>query len=258
MREQTGASAHEQSSPCARAEEAVAFLYGEAAPEAAREFQTHLHACAACREELAAFGEVRARVGEWRAEALREVPALGLGRAFAPAAELPPTAGGPRARSARAAVREFFSLAPLWLRAGAFASLLVVCGLAALTVARARVSWDAGGFAFTTGAPEHVADGRETAAPPVTTAPARPDEAEIETIVRRRVEAELAARESERPAAADARDVTASGPAPRLERAASPPRRKRATTPRATPRGRRQLEDEDGLPRLSDLLSGVY
>jgi hypothetical protein len=144
---------------CERAqEELVAYLYGEATPEEAKAFRTHLNACAVCREELAAFGAVREAVGVWRAEALSTVPSLDMGEELSPAASARPAPEQTpeRRRSAVAALREFFSLSPLWLRAGALASVLVVCALAALTFARTEVRWDSNGFAFRTGVQEHV------------------------------------------------------------------------------------------------------
>lgn len=147
---------------CERAQELVAYLYGEAAPEEAKAFGTHLNACAVCREELAAFGAVREAVGVWRAEALSTVPSLDIAEELSPAAsarpapEQTPEQTPERRRSAVAALCEFFSLSPLWLRAGALASVLVVCALAALTFARTEVRWDANGFAFRTGVKESV------------------------------------------------------------------------------------------------------
>jgi hypothetical protein len=139
---------------CERSEEMVAYLYGEAAPEEAKAFRRHLSACAVCREELAAFGAVREAVGEWRAEALSTVPSLNIGEELQPAASS--RRAPERRRSAVAALREFFSLSPLWLQAGAVAALLVVCGLAALTFARTEVRWDSNGLAFRTGVKERV------------------------------------------------------------------------------------------------------
>src|SRR5215207_5887429 len=129
---------------CGRDEELVAFLYGEATKEEAGLFRKHLGACAVCREELAAFGGVRDGLGAWRAEALGSVPALNILEAFAPAGGVRPAVS--RRRSARAALREFFSLSPLWLRAGAFAATLAVCALAALTLARAEIRWGSDGL----------------------------------------------------------------------------------------------------------------
>lgn len=143
---------------CERADELVAYLYGEATPEEAKAFRTHLTACAVCREELAAFGAVREAVGAWRAEALSTVPPLNIGEELSPAASAHsgPEQRPERKRSAVAALREFFLLSPLWLRAGALASVLVVCALAALTLARTEVRWDANGLAFRTGVKESV------------------------------------------------------------------------------------------------------
>jgi anti-sigma factor RsiW len=139
---------------CGRAEELVAYLYGEAAPVEAKAFRSHLDGCAVCREELAAFGAVREVVGEWRAEALSTVPLLNINEELSPAASLHPAPE--RKRSAVAALREFFSLSPLWLQACSVAALLVVCGLAALTLARTEVRWDSNGLAFRTGVKERV------------------------------------------------------------------------------------------------------
>jgi len=139
---------------CERAQEMVAFLYGEAAPGEAKAFRQHLNACAVCREELSAFGAVREAVGEWRAQVLSAVPSFNIGEELSPA--LSPRRAPERKRSAVAALREFFSLSPLWLQAGAAAALLVVCGLAALTFARSEVRWDSSGIAFRTGVGERV------------------------------------------------------------------------------------------------------
>src|SRR5215213_90455 len=118
---------------CERAEEFVTYFYGEATPEESRVFRRHLEACAVCRDELAALGGVREAFGVWRAEALSSLPSLDFGEALAPAAVSRPAVE--RKRSASAALREFFSLAPLWLRAGAFAATLALCALSALTLA---------------------------------------------------------------------------------------------------------------------------
>lgn len=229
-----GAAPHELAPGCERAADLVAFIYGEAGPAESHEFRLHLNACGHCREELAAFGEVRSRVVGWRAEALREAPALGLSGAFGaePGARLP----APRVRSARAALREFFSLSPTWLRAAAVASLLVFCGLAALV--------------FMAGAPERVVTKIERIEVPAALSDER-----VEALVRERVREELAAAEQRR--AGEARAETLPKPAPRLEQAASAPPRRRPPA-RAAVRARPAPADEESLPRLSDLLSGIY
>jgi hypothetical protein len=137
---------------CERGEDLVAYLYGEAAPEAAKSFCQHLTSCAVCRDELAAFGGVREIVGEWRDDALSAVPALGVSESFRAVVQSAPE----RKRSAVAALREFFSLSPLWLRAGAVAAVLAFCAMTALTLARTEVRWDSNGLAFRTGVQERV------------------------------------------------------------------------------------------------------
>ena len=138
---------------CERTDELVTYLYGEAAPSEAKAFRQHLTGCAVCRNEMATLGGVREMVGEWRTEALGALPSLGIDESFAIAPV--PNANRPK-RSAIAALREFFSLSPLWLQAGAVAATLVLCALAAMTLARAEVRWDANGLAFNTGVKERI------------------------------------------------------------------------------------------------------
>jgi hypothetical protein len=241
---------------CERAEEFVTYLYGEATPAESRVFRQHLEACAVCREELAALGGVRESVGVWRAEAFGSLPSLDLGGA------LVPLRTPVRARSASAALREFFSLAPLWLRAGAFAATLAVCALTALTLARAEVSWGANGLAFRTGVPER-AIGEQSPAPvqPGTAAPSQNlyTEAQLAEIVMREVEAARAQVKEEQQRRRQPESIVnvADGDRSRPQ-SASPnvTRRKRATRPGA--RRDDSLLAEDNLPRLSDLLGGSY
>ena len=238
---------------CKRGEELVAYLYGEATKEEAGLFRRHLEACAVCREELAAFGGVRAELGAWRAEALGTVPSLNIEEALAPAAR--PLPDAPRKRSARAALREFFSLSPLWLRAGAFAATLVVCALAALTLARVEVRWGSDGLALRAGAAERVV--KERVEVPVQSG--YTDE-QVNAIVARKVEeakAQLVAEMKERTDAPSPEQIVnavgkGSQPAPR------PNTQRRRRGPRRTSNGDDSLLAEESLPRLSDLLSGSY
>jgi hypothetical protein len=117
---------------CAHAEDLVAYLYGEAGTIAAHNFETHMQRCVSCRTELAAFGHVRTSIGEWRNQALG---ALSLTAAPASVPVIAPLAVE-RRPSALAAIREFFSLSPLWLRAATAAIGVVFCALIALTIAR--------------------------------------------------------------------------------------------------------------------------
>jgi anti-sigma factor RsiW len=249
MNERTDATA-ETPRGCGRGEELVAYLYGEATKEEAALFRRHLDACAVCREELAALGGVREGLAAWRAEALGTVPSLNIQEALAPAAQALPAA--PRRRSARAALREFFSLSPMWLRAGAFATALAVCALVALTLARAELRWNADGFAFSMGGTERIV--KERIEVPVRSG--YTDE-QVKALVAREVAVakEQAAAEAVAQLKKQAQErvinVVEKKPAE-----ATPLRRKRPT--RAGTRGDEMLAADDNLPRLSDLLSGSY
>lgn len=110
---------------CHRAEDLVSYLYGEASAGDALDFRNHLQTCDACRSEFAVFNQVHESIQLWRTEA--------LGASFDPAAIAEPAIETPklvhhdRRLSALAALREFFTVAPLWLRgATAFAALLLL------------------------------------------------------------------------------------------------------------------------------------
>lgn len=112
---------------CERADDLIAFLYGELSEIESRRFERHLRECAACEAELGSFGQIRESIIAWRDESLgaAQFPAL---------ASIAIPARVPRKPSALAALREFLNLSPLWLKgAAAFASLLF-CVCAALAV----------------------------------------------------------------------------------------------------------------------------
>jgi len=122
---------------CHRAEDLVTYLYGETSTADARDFAGHLQRCDACRAEFAIFKQVHESVALWRNEA--------LGSAFSPqTARVPAEANSDlpqpeRKLSALGALREFFSVSPLWLRgATAFAAVLL-CVLAIFAISR---SWN--------------------------------------------------------------------------------------------------------------------
>ena len=108
---------------CERAPDLIAFLYDEATESEARDFKLHLQECSSCRDELASFGLVRESIVAWRDEALSGFVSSPL------AAKVP-------ARSALAALRQFFDLSPLWLKAAIGFAVLTFCALAALAFAR--------------------------------------------------------------------------------------------------------------------------
>ena len=120
---------------CHRAEDLVTYLYGEATAEEARDFAGHMQQCDACRAEFNVFNQVHESIVTWRSEALgtmaspsptrKDIPVVG--------AEI---AQDKRRLPALAALRQFFSVSPFWLRgATAFAGLLL-CALLIFAVSR--------------------------------------------------------------------------------------------------------------------------
>ena len=233
----------QESNDCGRAEGLVGYLYGEATADERAGFEQHLAACAGCRDELAAFGQVRTAVGEWRAEVWRTAPALTLsevtGRmghtAFRPA---------PPPRSARAALREFFALSPAWLRVSTAAAALLLCALAALTVFNTRPSAE--------GATKD--DAQAALSSRLSELTAERDAA------RRELEETRAQLDDSR--ASNIEDAIFEEAASAAPPAAQESPRTRRTPPAAPRRaagrsGTRNLRDEEDLPRLLDLLGGA-
>jgi hypothetical protein len=261
---------------CERAGELVAYFYGEATRAERESFDTHLTRCGACRDELTAFAGVRETVGHWRAEIAGNAPALSYAEMFAPEArgaavnaeahsearrEASRMAVAQR-RSALAALREFFTLSPLWLRAGVFAAALVLCALAGLAVANAEVRWDDNGLAFST---RLRRDGIQNAPPAQVSAPDGKvyTQAELDKLV---AERDAAWRELEdtRAQLDDSREANLIAAAATLEPAsASSPVSTRSSSrrdgrvrsaPGARPKRQRGERDEEDVPRLYDLL----
>lgn len=284
MREKTnavGQRAADAERGCDRAEELMAYLYDEAQPSESRAFRAHLETCAVCRAELEAFGDVRRSVALWRAEAEVNAPAsvtVGVfeaqaAEAQAAAAPVPFThAVHARSRSAAAALREFFRLSPLWLRAGTVAAALSICALAALAFARSEVTWDERGLAFRTGvsareaAPIRVEPVKvEPIAVPAAVEPVGYTAEQVERIVAERVADELAAeraramREDRRTVITTASDANRRQ-ASRVVAASdkSNAERRAAATGGNTRRRSAAVVDEESLPRLSDLLGTAY
>ena len=113
---------------CGRENDLIGFLYGELNDVETQSFQRHMSDCGSCNAELAAFRDVRELVVTWRNES--------LGIISSPITESGVASVGHEKPSAIAAVREFFKLAPLWMKgAVAFASLLF-CLFAGLAIAR--------------------------------------------------------------------------------------------------------------------------
>ena len=122
---------------CHRAEDLVTYLYGEATAEEARDFSAHMQQCDACRAEFTVFHQVHDSIVTWRNEAIGSVVQVPQSTSAASAvAATDHFVRHERKLSALAALREFFSVSPLWLRgATAFAGLLL-CALIVFAVSR--------------------------------------------------------------------------------------------------------------------------
>lgn len=112
---------------CGREEELVGFLYRELDEVQAQTFRRHMQDCASCSSEVIAFRNVRQSVIDWRNESLSAQSHVALGRYI-------PT----QRRSAVAAVREFFSLSPVWMKAAVGFASVLFCIFAVLAVSGLR------------------------------------------------------------------------------------------------------------------------
>lgn len=113
---------------CERASDLVGFLYGDASEAEANAFRQHMQRCDSCADEVKAFGQVRQSICDWRQQALSPMT---FAEPTSARAQNIASANGNVARerkpSALAAIREFFTIAPMWMRgATAFATLLLV------------------------------------------------------------------------------------------------------------------------------------
>ena len=244
----------EEQFACARAEDLVTYLYGEANERETADFRLHLKECISCSQELAAFGHVREGVVEWRNQSL---PFFGTSQADVPAHAFTEAAVPVRKRSALAALREFFTLSPLWMRAATAAAAVAVCALIVFTVL-------------------HFSERSETV---VQVAPNAPTREQVDALVKQRAKEllEKERREDEEKQAAVTPVQEKRADVAKKDNKAAPrvtSRRSTGTTAvlarknRETPdkakalqEARQQLaefvqtsKEDDGLPRLSDLI----
>ena len=120
---------------CHRAEDLVTYLYGEATTEEARDFTAHMQQCDACRAEFNVFNQVHESIVTWRNEALGSIASAAPAPEDVRIVSAEPVQHG-RRLPALAALREFFTVSPVWLRgATAFAGLLL-CALLIFAASR--------------------------------------------------------------------------------------------------------------------------
>jgi len=148
---------------CAQQEALIDYLYGELSEVEARAFHRHVKECSGCAADLADFNLARRSVVAWRDEAIGGADLSADSRSHVKAL--------PR-RSAVAAFREFFNLSPLWMKGAVGFAAVVFCVLAVIAVGRLQ----------------------ETKPGPVVAVPAGPSQDELNALVQRRVDEELAKR----------------------------------------------------------------
>src|ERR1044072_6610016 len=121
---------------CHRAEDLVTYLYGETNAAEARDFAMHMEQCDACRAEFSLFDQVHESIVTWRNEALgtASVPVV------APVVQTVhlsrPFVQDERRLSARASLREFFFLSPVWLRGSTAFDAVLLCALVNFSASR--------------------------------------------------------------------------------------------------------------------------
>jgi len=153
---------------CGHEEDLVGFLYGELDEAGTQAFRSHMKDCVSCASELNAFGNIRQSVIAWRNES--------LGTLSSPAAVRQDAKLLVPRRSASAALREFFNLSPVWMKAAVGFASILFCIFAVLAVSGLR------------DAPSSIV---------ATTGDNKPSAAEINAMVERRVQDELKRRNAQ-------------------------------------------------------------
>jgi anti-sigma factor RsiW len=119
---------------CHRADDMIGFLYGEATKAEAADFSDHMMACASCQSEFALLTSARQAMSQWRSDV------LGSTWVAAPAAAshqpLTTNCAASKPVSALTAIREFFTISPLWLRGATAMAAVLFCLIAGLFAAR--------------------------------------------------------------------------------------------------------------------------
>jgi len=113
---------------CKHQDELISVLYGEATESETAQFEQHVQECVACGAEMLAFKRVRESIGAWKFEALAGAtqPQVNVHMNVA------------RHKSALAALREFFDLSPLWLKAATAFATVLFCVLAMLAFSQLK------------------------------------------------------------------------------------------------------------------------
>lgn len=110
---------------CNRGEDLVAYLYGEASSQVARDFEAHLKACQECREELESLGNLRRSLKEWQIDS---VPRIEVSIQRRPAEIL----------------KELISSLPVWTKVAGLTAASAMVVFLALALSETRIDWREG------------------------------------------------------------------------------------------------------------------
>lgn len=111
---------------CPMHEVLMSYLYGEATPEEVGRVEDHLAVCAACEQELSAFGRVRGMLQQWQIDDL-------------PFVRIAVAGGKESRRPALEALKNLLSVTPAWAKAfGAAALALLVLAVLGTEVSVGR------------------------------------------------------------------------------------------------------------------------
>jgi hypothetical protein len=119
---------------CHRADDMIGLLYGEATKAEAADFSDHMMDCASCQSEFALLTSARQAMSQWRSEVLSS--AWVAAPAAASQQPLATNFAASRPVSALTAIREFFTISPLWLRGATAVAAVLFCLIAGLFAAR--------------------------------------------------------------------------------------------------------------------------
>jgi hypothetical protein len=119
---------------CHRADEMIGFLYGEAMKAEAADFSNHMMDCASCQGEFALLTSARQAMSQWRSDVLSS--AWVAAPSAASHQSLTTSFAASKPVSALAAIREFFTISPLWLRGATAMAAVLFCLIVGLFAAR--------------------------------------------------------------------------------------------------------------------------
>ncbi len=115
-------------SSCSFSQEIVSYIYGEMTELAKTEFETHVHNCLECAEELASFGVLRSSIQTWKKE---EFLPLVQPEIILPFEEKQKTFAlvdsSKNTTSWLDSFRNLFRLSPMWMTATASCAVLMIC-----------------------------------------------------------------------------------------------------------------------------------